>query len=122
MASETVDQVRLIIADTDSSNQLLDDSQIASFLALTGGNVRLAAADALEAIAVSEVLVAKKIQTQHLQTDGPAVAESLRKLAATQRQLARDEADAGDEGFFDVVDTISDGSGPEHTNRPVWGL
>ncbi len=122
MDAETLLQLRLIIADTDSANELLTDEQLEAFYNLTGGNVRLAAADALEAIAVSEVLVSKKIQTQHLQTDGPAVAEALRKLAATQRQLAADEADADDEGFFDVVDTVTSCRRPEHTNYQVWGL
>lgn len=119
----TLDQVRLIIADVDEANHLFTDEQIQTYLSLTGNNPRLAAADALEAIAVSEVLISKKIRSQHLDTDGPAVAEALRKLAATQRQLAAEETDADDEGFFDVVDTIASSTRPEHTNYPqVWGL
>ena len=123
MADTTlVQQVRLIIADVDESNPLFADDQIRTYLALAGDSVRLAAADALEAIAVSEVLISKKIQSQHLSTDGPAVAEALRKLAATQRQLAADEDEVE---LFDIVDTIAPSGRPELTERPfrsVWGL
>lgn len=121
---DKVAQIRLIIADVDTSNQLFTDEQIQTYLALSGGTVRLAAADALEAIAVSEVLISKKIQSQHLTTDGPAVAEALRKLAATQRQLAADEGDESAE-IFDIVDTLASDARPEHTNYPyheIWGL
>lgn len=117
---DDIDTVRLLIADTaeESFERLLSDAQLDAFLTLNGGVVRLAAADALEAIAVSEVLVSKKIQSQHLSTDGPAVAKALRELAAMQRQLAA----ADDEGFFDIADTVTDGGHVEHTNYEAWGL
>ena len=46
------------------------------------------AARALRTIAASEVLLAKKITTQDLSTDGPAVAAELRKQAAGLRARA----------------------------------
>ena len=119
MIADLIETVRLLIADTDSANQLFTNDQLATYLTLTGENPRLAAADALETIAVSEVLISKKIKSQHLDTDGPAVAEALRKLAAQQRQIAADEDGAE---IFDVVDTITDCRRPEHTARQVWGL
>lgn len=118
--------MRLIIADLDPEEQLFTGEQLESFLTLAGGNIRLASADALEAIAASELLVSKKIRTQDLSTDGPAVAAELRKMAATQRELAAQELAAEDADWdgFDVVDSFSRRR-PEHTNRvldELWGL
>jgi len=93
-------QVRLLIADTDESALLLSDEQVAAFLTMALENsVHRAAAQALETIAASEVLVGKKIRTQDLQTDGPAVAAELRAQAAQLRATADQE----DDFFFDVV-------------------
>jgi len=105
-------QVRLLIADTDTANQLLTDAAINGLLSLNGvtdpadtsdpAGIRRAAADALEAIASSESLVGKKIRTQAgVSTDGPAVAADLRKHAAQLRAQA-DEHDSG--GFFEAVE------------------
>lgn len=118
--------VRQLISDL-GTEQLLDDEHIGAFLTLNTGSARLAAADALEAIAVSEVLVAKKIRTQDLSTDGPAVAKALMDLAASYRRRARELGEdpaAVVEEFFDIVPTTgTDGRRPEHTGYPeVWGL
>ncbi|MGG5257464.1 hypothetical protein [Phycicoccus avicenniae] len=110
---------RLYAADVDDTAPLLTNGQYATLLAHNGDNARLAAADALEAIAVSEVLVAKKIRTQDLTTDGPAVSAELRALAQRHRELA---AAGTDDGIFDVVDTLPGCRRPEHTNHEVWGL
>lgn len=116
-------QVRLLIADLDEAELLFRDDQVAAFLSLNGDTVKLAAAAALEAIAASEVLISKKIRTQDLATDGPAVAAALRELAKTLRDQAAD-VDGAD--IFDIVDTINPTCRPEHTNHPghytVWGL
>lgn len=120
MAEPTnVDLVRLLIADTDSSNQLLSDPQVSNFLTLEGGNVKLAAAQALDAIASSEALVSKVIKSQDLSTDGPKVAASLREHARSLRTQAVEE-DEGD-GFFEIVDVVSSGSYPELTEHPYPG-
>lgn len=97
-------QVRLLIADVDDYAPTLTDDQVTGFLALNGGNVRRAAADALDAIASSETLVSKVIHTQDLATDGPKVATDLRAHATRLRALADEEDAAGDGGWFDVVD------------------
>ena len=101
-------QVRVLIADV-GSDPLLDDLTIDAYLELNlvAGvpNVRLAAADALEAIAVSEVLVSKKIRTNDLTTDGPAVSAELRALAKQLRDRAEREIDAAD--IFDGFDLVS---------------
>lgn len=74
-------KVRLKISDLDEENPVFTDQVIAGYLDLNDGNVSYASADALEAIALSELLLAKKIRTQDLSTDGPAVAKELRELA-----------------------------------------
>jgi hypothetical protein len=114
-------QVRLLIADVDEGNQLLTDLMVAGFLAMHDQDVRLAAAAALDSIASSEVLVSKKIRTQDLSTDGPAVAAELRAQAQGLRdQVALEDSD----GVFDVVDTMPASCRPGFTDRgyPVWGL
>lgn len=117
-----IDTVRLIISDPDGPDALLDEWSIAGFIDLNGGNLRLAAADALDAIATSEVLVSKKIRTQTLSTDGPAVSAELRALADRQRALAQAAVDAEDVGVFDVVDTLAPTCRPELTEYEAWGL
>lgn len=108
-------QVRALTADMGTP-PLIDDPTLQVYLELQGWEdgarwaVLRAAADALEAVAVSEVLVAKKIRTQDLSTDGPAVAEALRKQALTLRARADDE-DPDLEGGFEIIDT---GAGIRH--------
>ena len=96
-------QVRLLITDTSNveADRLFTDGQLEAFLTMRGENVNRAAASALLVMAASEALVSKKIRTQDLSTDGPAVAAELRALAATLEQAAA-AADAGSP-FFDVI-------------------
>ena len=89
MAEMTMDDLlvlRLRIADTTEPSLLTSEQLNALWDAAPGP--WSAAADALEVIAVSEVLVSKKIRTQDLSTDGPAVAAELRKQAAGLRARA----------------------------------
>lgn len=97
-------QVRLLAADTDEANLLLSDEQITAFLSLEVG-VKRAAAAALETIARSETLIAKKISTQDLSTDGPAVAAELRASAKALRDQAQKDEDDLQDG--DAVWAIS---------------
>jgi hypothetical protein len=95
---------RLLIPDNDEDHPLFEqDAQITAFLTLSGGDVRLAAAQALDVIASSEAMVSKKIRTQDLATDGPAVAAELRARATElRRQVA--EGEGTDDAGFDIVD------------------
>ena len=98
--------VRLNITDTAEApdKQLFSDDQLGSWLDAYAGSVNRATYRALITIALSEVLLGKKIRTQDLSTDGPAVADSLMRLAATYKA----EADAEDDApFFDVVPLFS---------------
>lgn len=64
--------------------------------------VKRAAADAIDALANNEALILKKIKTEDLETDGPALANSLRAGARQLRQQADDE-DKADSAFFTIV-------------------
>jgi hypothetical protein len=99
-------QVRLLVPDNDGDNHLLEDADITALLTLESADVRRAAAAALELIASSEALVSKKIKTQDLSTDGPAVAKALLERSAllrTQADEAALNAD-GDEVGLDIAD------------------
>lgn len=115
-------RVRLLAADTDLDQPLLSDADIAAFLDLEDGNVKRAAAQALDTIASSEALVSKKIRTQDLQTDGPAVAAELRARAASLREQA-DQDDEHTGGGLDIVDFDPwAGYGPDaELAEPGWG-
>ncbi len=103
-----VGKVRLITTDVDAAYPLHTDAEILAFLALEGGNLKRAAAAQLEAIATSEALISKKISTQDLSTDGPAVSADLRTRAKALREQADNEdpagADVTDSFGFDFVD------------------
>lgn len=96
---EHVDDVRLLTGDLDPENQLFSDKQVLAFLNLVGGSSYRAAAEALRVMARSEVMISKKITTQDLSTDGPAVAAELRKQAA-ELDAKADALDAAGEGSF----------------------
>jgi hypothetical protein len=100
-----VGRVRLLSTDMSEAAPLFTDAQMQAFLDMEGGSVRRAAALALETTASSEALVSKKIRTQDLQTDGPAVAAELRARAKTLReQDAGTDPDGAPASLFDVVD------------------
>ena len=99
-------KVRLLTADL-SEPAALSDEIIEGYLGLYSDAdpqcmIWRAAADALDAMATSELLASKKIRTQDLSTDGPAVAAELRKKA-TELRLRADEANTVDGSFFDVI-------------------
>lgn len=100
-------KVRLIIGDTDTANALFQDEELDAFLGLEGGDVRLAAAQALDAMASSETMIQKAIRLMDLSTDGPAVARQLREHARElRRQVAEGSGDM--EGLFDWAEMVTD--------------
>lgn len=82
---------------------LFEDDHLQAFLNLSGDKPLLAAAMALMALATNEALVSKKIRTEDLSTDGPAVAGELRRLADSYR-LQQGQADALANEEFTIVD------------------
>ena len=99
--STAVGMVRLLITDTVAPG-LFTDLQIEAFLTAEGDNTKRGAALALEVMARSEALIGKKIKTQDLQTDGPAVAAELRASAAALRAQAQAVDDADNEEAFGI--------------------
>jgi hypothetical protein len=102
-----VGMVRLLITDTDEAFPLFTDGQLVALLGAEGDIVKRGAALALETIATSETLIGKKITTQDLSTDGPAVAKALMDRAKILRGQADAEAgpvDDPDQYGFDYVD------------------
>lgn len=115
-------QVRVIINDLDDTDLVFPNDEIAVFLTLEGGNVKRAAAQALDTIADNEALASKAFRTQDLATDGAKIADSLRKRATELRaQADRADADA-DGGFFTIVNPVGPRPhAPELTqHRHTW--
>lgn len=86
----TAGKVRLLCTDKDDTNQIFTDGEIAAFLAMNGNDYRLAAAQAIDQIASSQVLILKYISANGLTTNGKAVAEALHLQAESLRQQADD--------------------------------
>lgn len=100
--AEEIATVRLLSAD-NGTTPLLTDDNLSALLTLYAGNTRRAAARALRTIAASEALVSKKIQSQDLSTDGPAVAASLMRAADNLDAEADALEAAEDAGFFEYT-------------------
>lgn len=101
--STAAGRVRLLATDTDSTNAIFSDDEIAAFLAMENDSVKRAAATALDQIASSEALIQKRIKLLDLQTDGPAVAKALREHAAVLRAQADDEETTGAFDYAEIV-------------------
>lgn len=122
-----VGKVRALIPDIEqvdwesdgNASYIFSDNHLEGLLALYGvtsgsctttgaeitWKVRSAAADAVEAIAVSEALISKVVKTEDLQTDGAKVANALINRAALLRRQAKTEEEALDaETGFTIVD------------------
>jgi len=114
---EQIQQVRLLIPDV-SAPQVFSDADISSYLDLGNGSARLAAADALDAIAVDETLVYRYVKTDDLTVDGTKGADILRKRAKD----LRDQETATTLDYFDLAFPVHGGARiPEATARP-WCL
>lgn len=85
---------------------LLSDETLDALIVLEGG-LKLAAAQALEIIATSEVLIQKRIEILDLKTDGPAMMDALLKRSAQLRaDAAAGVGGTADDfaGAFDVAE------------------
>lgn len=88
---------------TAAAAYLFEDDHLQSFLTLAGEKPLIAASMALMTLATNEALVSKKIRTEDLSTDGPAVAAELRRLADSYR-LQQNDVDAATNETFEIVD------------------
>jgi hypothetical protein len=112
-------KVRLLLNDVDENTPVFSDDEITAFLALEGGNVKLAAAQAIDTNADNEALASKVLKTQDLSTDGAKIADALRKRAAALRAQVADEAEDSDDGFFFGI-VEPEQSRPELTGWQGW--
>lgn len=93
---------------TAPADYLISDAQLQAYLTINGDKLFGAAADALLAIATNEALISKKIRTEDLTTDGPAVAGELRRTADSYRKRQADEDEAADwVDSFEIVDYVN---------------
>lgn len=94
--SKDLEYVRLLIGDTSSNtvDRLFTDNDLA-MVVQREGDLKLAAAQLLDRIAGSELLLGKKITSQDLTTDGVAVARELRAMAEQLRDQYRQALDDG---------------------------
>ena len=92
--SEDLEYVRLLIGDTGTTpaERLFSDRDL-EVVCQREGDLKLAAAQLLDRIAGSELLLSKKITSQDLTTDGVAVAKELRALAQQLRDQYRQALD-----------------------------
>lgn len=109
--SSPVGQVRVLIPDLRKLEDLRDlrneprylfaDEEIEAFLAVNSGNVKLAAADACDAIGMDKALQLLVLKTDDKQTDG---AKLLSAIVGRARQLrAQAREDEENNLCFDVV-------------------
>lgn len=109
--TSSVGQVRVLIPDLRKLEDLRDlrneprylftDDEILAFLAINNGNVKLAAADACDAIGMDKSLQLLVLKTDDKQTDG---AKLLSAIVGRARQLrAQAREDEENNLCFDVV-------------------
>lgn len=100
--STSIGMVRLRVTDTDPSRPVMDNEEYTAFLSMAGGSVPLAAAMALEAIAVNEILCLKVVNLMGaIVTDAASAAKQLLAMAKTLRAEAASGIDAGP-GFLSI--------------------
>lgn len=100
-------KVRLLLNDVDADSEVFDDDEIQAFLDLEGGNVKRAAAQAIDTNADDQALASKVLRDHETTTDGAKLADALRKRAAVLREQADREADEAD-FYVDFVDVVGD--------------
>lgn len=96
-------QLRLLTTDRDTNNPIYQDADYDAFLALENNVTKLAAALALESIAVDQVLVLKVMTTLGLQTRGDLVSKALLDRAQALRDSVNDVGDLWDYAEFDLT-------------------
>lgn len=96
-----IGQVRVLIPDLRKLEDLRDlrkeprylftDEEIGAFLAVNGGNVKLAAADACDAIGMDKSLQLLVLKTDDKQTDGAKLLSAIVGRARQLRASARED-------------------------------
>lgn len=114
--STDIGRVRLRVSDTDTTRRIMDDEEYTAFLAMASGSVTLAAAMALETIAVNEVLCLKVVNLMGaIVTDAASAAK---QLLAQAKTLRAEYAQLGDGGSgFISIELVN---GPEMREEKFW--
>lgn len=114
--STDIGRVRLRVSDTDATRRIMDDEEYTAFLAMASGSVTLAAAMALETIAVNEVLCLKVVNLMGaIVTDAASAAK---QLLAQAKTLRAEYAQLGDGGSgFISIELVN---GPEMREEKFW--
>lgn len=100
--STDIGRVRLRVSDTDATRRIMDDEEYTAFFAMASGSVTLAAAMALETIAVNEVLCLKVVNLMGaIVTDAASAAKQLLAQAKTLRAEYAQLGDGGS-GFISI--------------------
>jgi hypothetical protein len=100
--STAIGQVRLLVSDTDTTRRIMDDEEYQAFLTMSGDSVVLAAAKALETIAVNEILCLKVVNLMGaIVTDAASAAKQLLAQAKTLRSEYASMGDGGS-GFISI--------------------
>lgn len=109
--SSPVGQVRVLIPDLRKLEDLRDlrneprylfvDEEIEAFLAINSGNVKLAAADACDAIGMDKALQLLVLKTDDKETDGAKLLSAIVGRAKQLRASAREDEE--NNLCFDVV-------------------
>lgn len=94
-----IGKVRVLVGDTDSTNPWLQDEDYQVYLTLRDNDVRLAAADALDAIATKFTAVGK-FQVMDLHVDMTALSNAMYKRAFQLRTEIEEEHE------FDIAELI----------------
>lgn len=111
--STPVWQVRALIPDIEkvpnpnrpfsAAEYLFGEEHLLALLELNGGNIRLAAADACEALGTSEGYIAKVIKTEDLATDGAKLMQAFLARAKQLRAYALNEDALDGVDGFDLI-------------------
>ena len=120
LTDDDVAYVRLLIGDTGllPSEQVFTDADIL-LVGKHETSVKLTGAQLLDRIAGSELLLSKKIRSQDLETDGPAVARELRALA---EQLRKQDADTKADGAWGISTWAYDETPRRPPEATEWPL
>lgn len=117
--STDIGKVRLRVSDTDTTRRVMDDEDYQAFLDMAGGSVVLAAAMALETIAVNEVLCLKVVNLMGaIVTDAASAAK---QLLAQAKTLRGEYAQLGDGGAgFISIEMVDGPEAREEKLLKVW--
>lgn len=126
MAASNVNKVRALYGDLvpdEDDNYLLDEDTITLYLEVTDDNILRAAALAVRAISVNEVLLKSYLRTDDLTIDGVKGAAELRLMAKDFEARAQEQDNNEDSWGFDIAFPDDGGAClPEAAAAPAyWG-